>query len=155
MKNFSHMMIKMSLFWLLAVFMLPVQADPKGTLPIPDTFAAHKIVMQISDRDPFKQTLVLNVTSNLIKYYGLGNIVIEVVAFGPGSRLLLKGNANTQRIQNLMKNGVRFTTCGNTLNNFKKHLGYMPAVMKGVKIAPAGAARILQLESAGYQHMKP
>lgn len=155
MKNFSQMMIKMSLFWLLAIFMLPAQAAPKGELPIPDTFAKHKIVLQISDRDPFKQTLVLNVAHNLIKYYGLGNAEIEVVAFGPGVRLLLKGNTNTQRIQNLMKNGVRFTGCANTLHNFAKHLGHVPPIMKGVKIAPAGAARILQLETAGYQQLKP
>ena len=33
-------------------------------------FAEEKIVLQISDPNPFKQTLVLNVASNLIKHYG-------------------------------------------------------------------------------------
>jgi hypothetical protein len=33
-------------------------------------FAEERIVLQISDSDPFKQTLVLNVANNLIKHYG-------------------------------------------------------------------------------------
>jgi len=147
-------MVRMSLLGLLAFFMLPTQAAQVEPA-LPDTFAEHKVVMQISDRDPFKQTLVLNVASNLIKYYGLGNVDIEVVAFGPGVRLLFKNNVNTPRIQNLMKNGVRFSACNNTLTNMTKKLGYKPQVMKGVAIVPAGAARILQLNAAGYQLIKP
>ena len=33
-------------------------------------FVEHKIVLQISDMDPFKQTLVLNVAGNILKAYG-------------------------------------------------------------------------------------
>ena len=33
-------------------------------------FAEHKFVLQISDMDPSKQTLVLNVASNILKHYG-------------------------------------------------------------------------------------
>ena len=33
-------------------------------------FAEEKVVLQISDADPFKQTFVLNVANNLVKHYG-------------------------------------------------------------------------------------
>ena len=46
-------------------------------------FAEHKVVLQISDNDPFKQTLVLNVANNITKAYGIDNVDIQVVAFGP------------------------------------------------------------------------
>ena len=52
-------------------------------------FAEHKVVLQISDADPTKQTLVLNVASNLMKAYGGPDKVdVEIVAFGPGLRLM-------------------------------------------------------------------
>ena len=51
-------------------------------------FAEERIVLQISDPNPFKQTLVLNVASNLIKHYGQDKVDVEIVAFGPGLRLM-------------------------------------------------------------------
>lgn len=123
--------------------------------PLPETFAEHKVVLQISDPNPFKQTLVLNVAGNLIKHYGASNIDLEIVAFGPGLRLMMDGNVNQQRIKSLMSIGVRFSGCANTLNNFSKILGSKPELIDGVTIVPAGAARILQLNAAGYQVLKP
>lgn len=123
--------------------------------PLPETFANHKVVLQISDSDPFKQTLVLNVANNLIKYYGAGEIDIEIVAFGPGLRLMLKDNVNTDRINSLMDTNVRFSACSNTLGNFTKKLGYKPQLVSGITVVPAGAARILQLNLASYQILKP
>ncbi len=61
-------------------------------------FADKRVVLQISDPNPFKQTLVLNVASNLIKHYGQDKVDVEIVAFGPGLRLLMDGNSNKNRI---------------------------------------------------------
>lgn len=141
--------------WLFSLFLTHSAMAAQKEAPIPDTFASHKIVLQISDPNPFKQTLVLNVASNLIKYYGVDDIAIEVVGFGPGMRLMLDGNVNKQRIKTLMSSGVRFSACQNTLNNFAKKLGYTPKLIPGVKLVPAGAGRILQLNAAGYQTLKP
>jgi len=123
--------------------------------PLPDTFATNKVVLQISDRDPFMQTLILNVAGNLQKYYGVENLDIEVVGFGPGVRLMLEDNVNETRIQSLIASGVRFSACANTLKNFAKNLGENPKTMEGIDTVPAGAGRILQLNSAGWQVMKP
>lgn len=124
-------------------------------MPLPDTFAEHKVVLQISDRDPFKQTLVLNVAANLQRYYGASNLDLEIVGFGPGVRLMLKDNVNQSRIQSLMNAGVRFSACSNTLKNFGKKLGKEPEIAEGIQRVPAGAGRILQLNAAGWQILKP
>ncbi|MPQ76451.1 DsrE family protein [Hydrogenovibrio sp. JE_KL2] len=141
--------------WLFSLLLSPMAMAAQQEAPLPDTFAAHKVVLQISDPDPFKQTLVLNVAGNLMKYYGPENVDIEVVAFGPGLRLLMKGNVNTPRIKSMMSTGIRFSACQNTLNNFAKKLGYTPKIIEGVQMVPAGAGRILQLNAAGYQILKP
>lgn len=123
--------------------------------PLPDTFATKKIVLQISDPEPFKQTMVLNVASNLLKYYAGTELDIEVVAFGPGLRLLQEGNVNRDRIKSMMDMGVRFSGCKNSLANYTKVLGEVPKIQEGVTMVPAGVGRILQLNDAGWQIIKP
>ncbi|MGD8577522.1 MAG: DsrE family protein [Thiohalophilus sp.] len=118
-------------------------------------FAEEKIVLQISDNNPFKQTLVLNVANNLIKHYGPDRVAIEVVAFGPGLRLLFKDNANTSRIQSLVGNGVRFSACSNTVTNMGKKLGHPPELNSNAVTVSAGVVRILELQKKGYSLVKP
>jgi intracellular sulfur oxidation DsrE/DsrF family protein len=119
------------------------------------SFADTKVVLQISDNDPFKQTLVLNVANNLVKHYGPDQVDVEIVAFGPGLRLLFVENANKGRIQSLADNGVRFAACGNTVRNMGKILGEEPVLSKNATTVPGGVVRILDLEKQGYKLIKP
>ena len=119
------------------------------------SFADTKVVLQISDNDPFKQTLVLNVANNLVKHYGPDQVDVEIVAFGPGLRLLFSENANKDRIQSLADNGVRFAACGNTVRNMSKILGEEPVLNKNATTVSAGVVRILDLEKQGYKLIKP
>jgi len=118
-------------------------------------FADKKIVLQISDSDPFKQTLVLNVASNLIKAYGTDKVDIEIVSFGPGLRLLFAENGNKGRIQGLSSEGVRFAACKNTIRNMGKKLGHAPALNSNAVEVSAGVVRILDLIDGGYTLIKP
>lgn len=118
-------------------------------------FADKKLVLQISDSDPFKQTLVLNVANNLIKHYGTDQVDVEVVAFGPGLRLLFAENANKGRIGSLVDNGVRFSACSNTVRNMGKTLGHDPALNKHAVTVSAGVVRIIDLVNKGYILIKP
>jgi len=114
-----------------------------------------KIVLQISDPNPFKQTLVLNVANNLVKAYGQDLVDIEIVAFGPGLRLLFAENVNKDRISALVGSGVRFSACANTTRNMGKKLGHLPALNpKAVKVG-AGIVRIVDLVKQGYILVKP
>lgn len=119
-------------------------------------FATHHIVLQISDPNPMKQTLVLNVAANLAKYYGPDKVDLEIVAFGPGLRLLLNDNVNRKRVEAMAKNyGIKFDACHNTLMNFSKQLGYTPKLNPEAVLVPAGAARIVDLVQHGYILIKP
>lgn len=118
-------------------------------------FAEKKIVLQISDPNPFKQTLVLNVASNLVKHYGQDKVAIEIVAFGPGLRLLFDNNANKNRISKLSGAGVRFSACSNTIRNMGKKLGHPPALNSNAIPVSAGVVRIVDLVGEGYNLVKP
>lgn len=118
-------------------------------------FAEEKIVLQISDADPFKQTLVLNVANNLIKHYGQDKVEVEIVAFGPGLRLMFKDNVNSGRINGLTSNGVTFAACQNTVAAMTKILGHAPVLHSSATPVPAGIVRIIDLQNEGYKLVKP
>ena len=119
-------------------------------------FAEHKIVLQISDADPTKQTLVLNVANNLMNAYGGPDSVdIEIVAFGPGLRLMFDDNGNKGRISDLTNNGVRFAACGNTIKKMTSLLGHEPKMNNQASVVPAGAESIVELNDLGYTQLKP
>lgn len=120
-----------------------------------NTLADTKIVLQISDNDPSKQVLVLDVASNLIKHYGPDAIDIEIVAFGSGLRLLMKDNVNSKRIQGLASNNVKFSACGNTHKKMTELLGKPPVLNNNAQMVEAGVVRILELENQGYILIKP
>ena len=127
-------------------------------------FAAgdHKVVLQISDADVAKQNLVLNVATNLQKTWGLANSDIEIVAFGPGMKLLVhnpKDKAEMKvegRVNGLAANNIRFSACQNTINAMtKKAGGKKPVVNSKATVVPAGAARIAELVGQGYVLIRP
>ena len=118
-------------------------------------FAEERIVLQISDPNPFKQTLVLNVASNLIKHYGQDKVDVEIVAFGPGLRLMFKDNVNTGRIQGLSSSGVKFSACKNTIAGMTKKLGHAPQLNSNAVPVSAGVVRIIELENQGFKLIKP
>ncbi len=141
---------------LLVTSLLGLSFGAVSTAVAADTSLADtKVVLQISDPNPFKQTLVLNVANNLIKHYGPDAVAIEIVAFGPGLRLLFKENANKDRIKSLVDNGVRFSACNNTIRNMGKKLGHPPALNPNAVHVSAGVVRIIDLIKQGYYLIKP
>lgn len=127
-------------------------AAASAGMPADDSLASEKIVLQISDPVAAKQTLVLNVVGNLIKYYGPDAIAIDVVAYGPGLRLLFKDNENAQRIKDLATQGVHFKACQNTMKAMGKNSADLNPVAEEV---PAGIVHIMQREKQGWAYARP
>jgi intracellular sulfur oxidation DsrE/DsrF family protein len=148
--------LKNPLRWVLALWMLCLGTAASAEIPEAKPFAEKKVVLQISDADASKQTLVLNVASNLVKHYGPDRVDVEIVAFGPGLRLLFAENSNAGRIEGLSNNeGVRFSACENTTRKVTKVLGHAPAFNPKAQHVSAGVVRILDLVNEGYTLIKP
>jgi len=118
-------------------------------------FAEERIVLQISDPNPSKQTLVLNAAKNLINYYGPDKVDIEIVSFSQGLRLLFKDNVNAGRIEGLSSSGVKFAACENTIAGMTKQLGYAPELNSNAVPVSSGVVRIIELENQGFKLIKP
>ena len=115
----------------------------------------YKIVIQVSTDDPGTQTIALNNAVNLQKEYGLDNIAVEVVGYGPGLSLLTRNNKQSERVKSLAAQDIRFSACGNTMAKVAKKTGKRPELTEGVQIVKAGVGRIMELQTQGYAYVRP
>ncbi len=115
----------------------------------------NKLVIQVSTDDPRTQKIALNNAVNLQKLYGMDNIVIEIVAYGPGLGLLTKKSGQASRVESLALQDIHFSACGNTMKKVAKKSGKMPVLLEGVDQVTAGVARIMELQQQGYAYIRP
>ena len=119
-------------------------------------FAEVHVILQLSDSSAERQSAVLDVANNLIKHYGGPEYVdIEIVAFGPGIRLLFANNENSVRISSLVDNGVRFVACMNTVNSLERLRGIRPELNENAIPVQTGVAHILARMDQGYRLVRP
>jgi intracellular sulfur oxidation DsrE/DsrF family protein len=120
-----------------------------------DSHTKNKIVIQVSTDDPRTQKIALNNAVNMQKLYGIDNIDIEIVAYGPGLGLLTKKSTQASRVTSLALQDITFSACGNTMKKVAKKSGKMPKLLEGVGQVTAGVARIMELQQQGYAYIRP
>ena len=119
-------------------------------------FAEARIILQLSDADPAKQSMVLDVANNLIKHYGdPESVSLRVMAFGPGIQLYATDNALRPRVESLMVSGVQFVVCDNTLDTLERVKGTRPSVIDGVYHVQTGVAYIAEQVSRDWILVRP
>ena len=150
MKNSIYVTPRWVLLSFLLIFSPFISADDDKP------FAEARIVLQLSDGDEQSQTMVLNIANNLIKEYGgPDNIDIEIVAFGPGLKLLYAKNPNLDRINSLLANDVRFVACQNTVESITRKTGKKPDIIKAAIPVQTGVARIIKRAQEGFIIVRP
>ena len=115
----------------------------------------HKVVIQVSTDDGRVQKIALNNAVNLQKLYGIDNVIIEIVAYGPGLGILTKNYADSARVKSLALQDIKFSACENTMAKIKKKTGNLPILTEGVTTVTAGVARIVELQEEGYSYIRP
>jgi intracellular sulfur oxidation DsrE/DsrF family protein len=115
----------------------------------------HKVVIQASSADPSVHRLAIANAINLQKHYGIEHVAVEVVAYGPGLAMLTSTNKQAERVRSLAIQDVRFSACRNTIRNLSAKTGSEPELAEGVTVVPAGVARIIELQEAGYSYVRP
>jgi hypothetical protein len=115
----------------------------------------HRLVIQVSTSDEQTQKIALNNAVNLQKLYGMDNVDIEIVAYGPGLGMLTTKSAEAPRIKSLALQNITFSACGNTMDNIEKKTGKKPQLVEGVGTVKAGVARIIALQEEGYSYIRP
>lgn len=130
-------------------------AEPAADLPHIGPFVSHRLALQLSDRAPDKQALIISVANNMLKVYGPDRISIDVVAFGPGIDLLRAGSPEKEAVDSLVAQGVRFDVCMNTVTTIKRDTGKTVALNPHAHHVQAGVAQLLTLAEHGYTLVRP
>ncbi len=117
-------------------------------------FAEAHVILQLSDQE--REAVVLDTANNLIKHYGGPDFIeIEIIAFGPGVRLLFADSEHEVRINSLIENGVRFYICENTLDTMERKTGVRPEISPHAIPVQTGVAHILERVAEGYVLVRP
>jgi len=115
----------------------------------------HKLVIQVSTKDPLTQKIAMNNAVNVQKAYGVDNVAVEIVAYGPGLSMLTKKSKYSKRVKSLAVQGITFSACGNTIKKVTKKKGKKPKLTNGVVVVSAGVQRIIELQEKGYSYVRP
>lgn len=110
-----------------------------------------KAVIHINFDDADRQEHGLKNIENILKEANDAQIV--VVIHGQGISLLSKKKTKqTELIQKLMKSGVKFEACENTM---KKESLSKEDLVDGSTTVPSGAVEVLRKQSEGFGYFKP
>lgn len=131
--------------------------------PLSNAFAAgkhHKVVIHITENDPKKMNMVLNIIQAVTKEYQShgDTIEIEVVAHGPGLDMMRADKSPVRKrigVLQLEQGNVKFSACGNTMARVAKQEGKEVKLIPEAKKVPSGIFRVLQLQDAGWNYIRP
>lgn len=110
------------------------------------------VVIQVSEADPAKWEMALINARNVRKAYGDKAVGVEIVAYGPGLKMLRNDSPVASGLEEASRNGVKLKACGNTMSmthTTRAELG--PAV----DVVPAGIVEIMERQQEGYAYVRP
>ena len=110
------------------------------------------MVIQISDNNPAKWNLALNNIKNVQKDLGKDNVVLELVAYGPGIAMLKADSEVANRINEAVDSGVQVLACENTMRGQKLGKADMNP---NISYVMAGVVQIMQRQHQGYAYLRP
>jgi uncharacterized protein len=134
---------------MLAVAPLMAMADGK----------THHVAIHVDQNDPHTLNMALNNAQNLASYYEEqgDEVVIEMVAYGPGLHMLVDGKSPVKdRIETMsLELPITFSACANTIAGMEKRSGETVTLLDEAKVVPSGVVRLIELQEKGYAYIRP
>ena len=120
----------------------------------------HKLALQISDNTPEKMNAVLNVASNVSKYYSDKGqeVEIQIVAFNAGLHMLRDDTSPVKpRLKSFKQSmpNVSFIACDNTLHSMTRNEGKEPPLVENIEHVEAGVVRLIEMAEKGWTIVRP
>lgn len=122
-----------------------------GTTAAAPAPAAYKAVFQVSDADPAKWKMTLNNAHNAQTELGAANVVIEIVAYGPGIAMLKADSEVAARVTEAHQAGIHALACENSMRGFKLAREQM---VPQVGYVPSGVAHLIRRQAEGYAYIR-
>jgi len=139
-----------------ALAIMALLAGLAGMITAPQALATttekHHVVIQVSDDNPKVWNLALNNAENLQQALGKNNVDVEIVAYGPGLKMLLSGSKVAGRVNGAMDNSVDIVACGTTMRKMKKTKNDL---IGGSRVVAGGVIEISDKQRAGWSYIRP
>ncbi|MEE3358503.1 MAG: hypothetical protein VX248_01040 [Pseudomonadota bacterium] len=120
----------------------------------------HHVAIHVDQNDPQVMNMALNNAQNVDAYYkSVGDdVVIEMVAYGPGLHMLVADKSPVRdRIaaMSLELGNITFAACGNTITGMEKKTGQAVTLMEEANVVPSGVVRLIELQEQGFAYVRP
>ncbi|QQP88958.1 DsrE family protein [Skermanella sp. TT6] len=131
----------------------PASADTVLASPEPSPEAPRRLLLQLTSSDEKDINNLFYNAVNVQDFYGQDNAEVVIVAFGAGMQALYADvSPVAERIRSLMRYGVAFIGCANTMKTQNR----TPAdLIPGVEVVTAGVAEIVERQLAGWVYVRP
>lgn len=120
----------------------------------------HYLAIHVNQNDPKIMNMALNNAENVNSYYEAqgDNVVIEMVAYGPGLNMYIPGKspvADRIATMGLEMENLTFAACGNTHRKMSAKAGTEIALLDETTMVTSGVVRLMELQNEGYAYVRP
>ena len=142
------------LFILLLLIMSFLSAETEFAEPKPSMENPRRFVFPITKWNRDEINHVLGSANNVIKFYGIDNTEVVIVAYSQGIKSLLarRDTKIRKRVEALMTYDVEFIACGNTMQTLKIK---KEDLIDGVEVVTAGIVELIERQLRGYIYIRP
>lgn len=126
--------------------------EKPGRSAMEATAPRHRVLLELTSKDPEVWASVLGNVENVRKALGDGATEVEVVTHGGGLGLLVaRTSPHAERVAQLAKQGVTFAACQNTM----KRLGITRSQLLPAAITvDSGVAEVVRKQEADWTYLK-
>jgi intracellular sulfur oxidation DsrE/DsrF family protein len=120
----------------------------------------HRVAFHVDGNDPAVMNLALNNIVNAATLFSQRGEMFqcELVAYGPGLAMLRTDTSPVKERLASIKDSIPdvvFSACTVTLKAMEKNEGHPIAIVPQAQLVPAGIARLVELQEAGWAYIKP
>ena len=119
----------------------------------------HRVAIHVDQNAPHVMNMALNNAKNVAAYYTEhgDEVVIELVAYGPGLQMLVAGKSPVKdRIGAMsLEIPIQFSACGNTIAGMERQSGQKVELVDEAQGVPSGVVRLIELQEQGYAYVRP
>jgi len=139
---------------LLAMSFSSLTAETEFAEPKPSMDNPRKFIFPITKWNNDEIHHILGSANNVIKFYGVDNTEVVIVAYSQGIKALMKHRDNKirKRVKSLMTYDVEFIACANTMKTLKID---KKELLEGVEIVTAGIVELIERQLRGYIYIRP
>ena len=120
----------------------------------------HYVAVHVDENDPQVMNMALNNVQNLSSYYKSqgDEVIVEVVAYGPGLNMFIPGKSPVEdriALMALEMDNLTFAACENTHRAMSAKAGAEITLLDEAKMVPSGVVRLIELQENGFAYIRP